>query len=692
MPDWTADTKASPSPYLGNTSANTSTAGTSLPINITHPSIPMGTPQAIFQSERYDITGQGEMTYNFPVAPGQYQVRLYFAETWSGGQAPGLRVFDVSIEGVTALDNYDIYAEVGGYAGVVKSFSIASDSMLNIEFLHVTQNPAVKAIEVLSVSSGSVLVPSDSTVDFGLVSVGQTANTSLTLTNNAPPGGASITVNPAAVTVSGPFGFSFGQTAPIVLAPGQTANVTLSYTPTAAGTNSGSLTIPHTGSNSPLTIELTGSGQAATGGQVLYRVNAGGLTLAGNPNWQIDNLASPSPYFSNSSQNTAVTSTTATISMSHPSIPAGTPMALFQMDRFDKPGLGEMGYDFPVAPGQYEVRLYFAETWSGAQAAGVRQFDVQIEGATVLDNYDIYADVGGFKGVVKSFTVNSDANLDIDFLHVLQNPTIRGIEILSDGVGTIPINFTKSQLNGTTGLTRPTSLQFGPDGRLYVSQQNGLLNVYDVIRNGANNYQVVAAEQISLVKQIFNHDDNGSVNPLVTSRLVTGMLVTGTANNPVIYVTSSDPRIGGGSSGADKNLDTNSGIVSRLTWNGSPWQKLDLVRGLPRSEENHGPNGLQLDPATNTLYVAYGGHTNQGGPSFQFAYLPEFALSAAILAIDLNAIGNSTYDLPTLNDENRPGVNDANDPFGGNDGNNQAKLVPGGPVKVYAPDSAIPTT
>ena len=135
----------------------------------------------------------------------------------------------------------------------------------------------------------------------------------------------------------------------------------------------------------------------------------------------------------------------------------------------------------------------------------------------------------------------------------------------------------------------------------------------------------------------------------------------------------------------DTNLDTNSGILSRLTWNGSAWAKLDLVRGLPRSEENHAANGMALDPATNTLYIAQGGNTNMGAPSNNFAFLPEYALSAAILSVDLDAIGNTTYDLPTLDDETRPGTNDANDPFGGNDGKNQARLVPGGPVQVYSP-------
>jgi hypothetical protein len=530
---------------------------------------------------------------------------------------------------------------------------------------------------------------------------------------------------------------------------------------------------------------------------VVYRIDAGGDGAAGTPAWEADSAASPSQYSNfDEGGNSATTVVGATIDVTHASIPAGTPMSLFQTERFDKPAGTNLLWDFPVAPGQYEVRLYFAETFSGAFANGVRVFDVAIEGATVLDNYDIFADIGaGNKGIVKSFTVTSDANLDIDFMRGLQNPTIKAIEILTietntlypsatsfefgnvvlnqtatqqltltndnaagganitinpasafltpgatpfsfsfaqatpivlapgqstivtlnytptsaasnsatltiphngngspvvvslsgAGVVQLPISFTKSLLEGTTTLSRPTSVQFGPDGRLYVSQQNGLINVYTVVKNGANDYDVTATETISLIQQIPNHNDDGVLNSAVTERLVTGLLVAGTAQNPVIYVGSSDPRIGGGNSGNDTNLDTNSSILSRLTWNGSAWVKLDLVRGLPRSDEQHALNGMQLDTATNTLYLTVGGNTNMGAPSNNFAFLPEYAYSAAILSIDLDAIGNTTYDIPTLDDEDRPGVNDANDPFGGNNGKNQARIVPGGPVQIFAP-------
>src|SRR5215217_1497773 len=253
------------------------------------------------------------------------------------------------------------------------------------------------------------------------------------------------------------------------------------------------------------------------------------------------------------------------------------------------------------------------------------------------------------------------------------------------------ISFQKSLLKSEIS-TSPTSLQFGPDGRLYVAQQNGLIYAYTIERSGVGSYGVTATETINLVKNIPNHNDNGTLNASQTNRQVTGILVAGTASNPIIYASSSDPRIGAGSSGSDTNLDTNSGIVSRLTWNGTSWSKVDLVRGLPRSEENHAVNGMQLDTTTNTLYLAVGGNTNHGAPSNNFALLPEYALSAAIVKIDLSAIGNTTYNLPTLDDETRAGNLDANDPFGGNDGKNQARIVPGGPCRSTPPASATPTT
>lgn len=259
--------------------------------------------------------------------------------------------------------------------------------------------------------------------------------------------------------------------------------------------------------------------------------------------------------------------------------------------------------------------------------------------------------------------------------------------------------------NGLVNFVNPTSLQFGPDDRLYVSEKLGNFYALTVERdNNTDSYRVTAVESLPQIKSIPNHDDDGTpatAPEAINARQLTGFHVVGTYEQPVIYVTSSDPRSGHHiptNTGYDVDLDTNSGIITRMTKVNGEWDVVHLVRGLPRSEEFHATNGVVLDPAENALYVAQGGNTNRGAPGKNFAFTSEYALSAAILRIDLNMInampvktdGNGQrylYDLPTLDDKTRgtPGQPDPGDPFGGNDGLNQALLVPGGPVQVYSP-------
>ncbi|WP_194976267.1 malectin domain-containing carbohydrate-binding protein, partial [Aquiflexum lacus] len=264
--------------------------------------------------------------------------------------------------------------------------------------------------------------------------------------------------------------------------------------------------------------------------------------------------------------------------------------------------------------------------------------------------------------------------------------------------------------NGFTPPSQGTSLKFGPDNRLYLSRRRGEIQIYRIENTGYNSYTVVDHEILFDVKNIPNHDDIGTPAWNGRSdRQITGIEVVGTPENPIIYVGSSDPTWGGPS--GDKVLDTNSGIITKLTWNGTSWDVVDLVRGLPRSEENHSTNAVEFTIINNKPYllVASGGFTNAGAPSTNFTWITEYALSAALLSIDLDAIEamptqidpssgrQYKYDIPTLDDPSRPNINgiydpnhpdydgiDVGDPFGGNDGLNMAMVVEGGPVQIFS--------
>ncbi len=1081
-PNWTADSDSAPSTYSNRLAANLLTTFVTSNIDLTHPSIPANTPQALFQTERWDGEQLAEMQWEFPVSPGSYEVSLYFAETYLETQAIGKRVFDVSIENSIVLDNFDIFAEVGGFKGIVKKFTVTADSNIDVDFARMVENPTINAIEIKFMGAGTI---NQAPVIAPIGNKTLLAGTRIAFDVNASDvNGNAISLSANNLPSFMTFVDSGNGKGKFTVAPNEIH--VGSYSLSVTATDNGSPSLSQTSSFTVVVRPSTAPAET-----VLYRVNAGGEAISSNPSWAGDPWYSPSP-FSNALQagsNTLFLG--ALIDNTDPSLPVGTPLEIFQSERWDSPVGTEMQWNFPVSPGRYLVRLYFAETYAQNLRDGARVFDVAIENSIVLNDYDIFTDVGG-RAVAKSFLVTADSNIDIDFARVVENPSVRAIEILtastlpnllsasasslqfvptptgsvaqqtitltnlgsigspaivvdstsivgvgsasfqdsfdnttrvtiapgasinltvnflptsvgsksasleiahsgsnssmvvplsgqainetgsskalfsitptadginastfesssfkisnnstggeritklridlstsilrdmvfdpfglagdtaskgftvdsdpgtgfsgfnyanphdggfdvlevsfgnftngksfefsidvdptsirgqvgshpsgsvsglelvgafvavtfSDGItrtikpyrqpgsingsqnilrsnppappvisiagltsnpasvsksvqsvrvtgspgasvallvaegtylsagltnggfdvdpfeahslvdvreyfatigpnGTVdvqvtlsqsspaagvhsivagikefdgrigvlsnamvvkllnslPIGFHKSTLAGSN-LASPTSLQFGPDGRLYIAQQDGTIQVQTIDRISSSSYQVRSTETINLISAIPNRDDNGVINASVQGRLITGLLVVGTATNPVIYVSSSDPRIGGGAEASDLNLDTNSGIISRLTWTGTQWNKLDLVRGLPRSEENHSTNGLVLDSATNRLLVAQGGNTNMGAPSNNFAFLPEYALSAAILSVDLNAIGSTTYNLPTLDDEDRPGVNDANDPFGGNNGKNQAKLVPGGPVQIYSP-------
>ncbi|MBV0924113.1 choice-of-anchor D domain-containing protein [Halomicroarcula limicola] len=494
-------------------------------------SVPSDTPTQIWETERWDPDGGEEMQYEFSVPDGQQvEVRLYFYDGYSGTSSVGDRVFDVSVEDQT-VEEFDVIEAYGDDTGGMKSFTVTSDGTIDVDFAHVTENPQVNAIEIVAAEPEPDTLGGPSDVDFGSVVTGQTESETVTVTNLGGDGDSSIDIS--GVSVSGDAAFSAGSASQTTLAPGESADIPVTFSPSEVATKSATLEISHTGSNSPLTVDLTGEGASA------------------------------------------------------------------------------------VDPG-----------------------------------------------------------------------------------------FSKSQLQGFSA-SNPTAIDFGPDGRAYVSTQGGTVYALAVERTGENSYQVVNEVQIDAIKDIPNHDDLGNLESGETNRQITGITAGGTAENPVVYVSSSDPEIDVGQD--DDDTDTNSGAISRLTISPGSDDTLQasevshdvMVLGLPRSEENHATNGIDLSADGDTMYVAQGGHTNKGAPGDNFGHTPEYALSAAILEIDLAQIESNYqaknlqnydsdypdlsfyYGIPTIQNDDATDGDDL--PFGGNDGINQAKLVEGGPVQIYSP-------
>lgn len=107
----------------------------------------------LFQNQRL-----GEFSYDIPLKPGTYELRLYFAELsfgpgtlWGGGEAS--RIFDVTMNGKPLLSGFDVFTDAGGNdtadVRVFKDVSPAPDGRLHLAFTHLSDQPMLNAIEIV---------------------------------------------------------------------------------------------------------------------------------------------------------------------------------------------------------------------------------------------------------------------------------------------------------------------------------------------------------------------------------------------------------------------------------------------------------------------------------------------------------------------------------------------------------------
>jgi hypothetical protein len=115
---------------------------------------------------------------------------------------------------------------------------------------------------------------------------------------------------------------------------------------------------------------------------------------------------------------------------------------LYWSNRYNSNAAKPLIYTFSIANGNYHVNLYFAEIVTSLQTKGARVFNVKIQGNSIFQNLDIFAQAGANTALVKGAEVAvSNGAIAIEFDNVVQNAKINAIEILPAAAPTLALNF-----------------------------------------------------------------------------------------------------------------------------------------------------------------------------------------------------------------------------------------------------------
>jgi hypothetical protein len=134
---------------------------------------------ALLQTYRY---GREQLRWRFAVPPGDYDVELHFVEPWYGAgggiDATGWRLFDVAVNGTTAIRDLDVWRESGGFARVLtKSIrTTAVDGAIEVSFPRVQAGQAV--VSAIAIAARAGATPAAPPVPDGLLKLLDDASTS----------------------------------------------------------------------------------------------------------------------------------------------------------------------------------------------------------------------------------------------------------------------------------------------------------------------------------------------------------------------------------------------------------------------------------------------------------------------------------------------------------------------------------
>ncbi|HUD07335.1 MAG TPA: malectin domain-containing carbohydrate-binding protein [Candidatus Saccharimonadales bacterium] len=339
---------------------------------------------------------------------------------------------------------------------------------------------------------------------------------------------------------------------------------------------------------------------------------------------------------------------------------SGVDQTIYQTERW-----GAFHYDIPMTNGTYSVVLKFAEI---NPSSGTRVFNVAINGATVLSNFNIAQQVGNYTTDDQSFPVTvTNSDLNITFTADQNSAAIDGIEVLPQalpptptGVVTKATAYNSVSVNWNAVTTDPG----GPG-----------IGGYYVLRNGVSITKIVGATTTSYTDStvaantsysytVESYDTGGVTSTQSTASNVTTPKqpdttppsvptnVSAVANNPnqvtVTWSASTDSTGGGGIAGyiilrngaplnttLDPNLTYPDTTVSPSTTYNYTVEAEDVVGNVsaassppapvttPAQTGNlTAPSDLQFSNITPTsLTLSWKGSTDVGGPGVAGYYI-----------------------------------------------------------------------
>lgn len=206
----------------------------------------------------------------------------------------------------------------------------------------------------------------------------------------------------------------------------------------------------------------------------------------------------------------------------------------------------------------------------------------------------------------------------------------------------------------------PTSMTFGPDGKLYVAHLFGKF-----LRITLN-----AQRQADSIEE-FPVGDN----------MVLGLTIdpASTSDNVIVWTSFSGPQMDNGA--------LNSGGVRKFTGPSFATQE-DVITGLPRAVANHATNAIHFGP-DGKLYIAQAGNTGAGAPNTantEFGTRAEQPLSAALLVADVK---NPNFDGTCATPENSFGPSPCDVQVYSSGMRNTYDFVIHSNGNIYGPDNGL---